>query len=189
MQFILIIVPVIIMWIVLSWIDRHSPRGKQLLFYFYLILALLFLLRGIVLSAAIFGIFAAFQWVAMQRAGGFFGQTVRPEASQARSRPANLPSGCPPNCAEANLTGLNLKAVNLQGANLTGANLFVADLRKANLDGANLARVDLGGASLHGADLRRANLDGADLRGAKYDDETIWPTNFNPHQAGAVRQP
>jgi uncharacterized protein YjbI with pentapeptide repeats len=100
---------------------------------------------------------------------------------------ANLPKGCPPDCTEQDLTGLNLQAINLSGADLRGANLFVADLRQANLGGANLEGVDLGGAKLHGADLRRANLDGADLRGAKYNEDTIWPTNFNPGQAGAVR--
>ena len=194
MQFILLIGSIIIMGIILTRIDRHSLLGKQLLFYFYLAIALLSLMRFIYISAVLFGLFAFWQWVGIQRMKGAFGgpaqaTSARAPSTKSKSERANLPSGCPPNCAEADLMGLNLQEINLNGANLSGANLFVANLRKADLGQANLTGVDLGGADLHGADLRQANLDGADLRGAKYDDETIWPTNFNPGRAGAVRKP
>jgi uncharacterized protein YjbI with pentapeptide repeats len=190
MPFVLAVLAMIAVGIILSMIDRHSPRGKQLLFYFYLIIALLSLMRGIMFSAALFGIFALWQWMALQRLkAGYrsFTDFASRKTAGTKAGRANLPKGCPPDCTELDVTGLNLQAINLSGADLRGANLFVADLRQANLGGANLEGVDLGGAKLHGADLRRANLDGADLRGAKYNEDTIWPTNFNPGQAGAVR--
>jgi hypothetical protein len=184
MQFVILIASLLIMGVVLSYIDRQSIRGKQLLIFFYLAIAMLSLIRGIFFSAVLFGIFALWQWVTLQRmqAGG-----SRPKRSKA-SPPSNLPSGCPPNCSGHDLTGLNLQGVNLQQADLSGTNLFTADLRNAKLSGANLSGVDLGGAKLQGADLRMARLEGADLRGANYDDRTIWPTNFNPPQAGAVHK-
>ena len=188
MPYLLLFAVIIILGIILTRIDRHSMRGKQLLIYFYLAIAFISLLRGIWLSAVLFGIFALWHWSALQQMRGtyrtfFQGNTT----NRAEKNKANLPRGCPPDCSGQDLTGKNLQALNLSGANLQDSNLFVADLRKAKLDGANLERVDLGGAKLEGADLRRAKLEGADLRGAKYDDDTIWPANLNPGRAGAVR--
>ena len=181
MQFVILIASILIMGLVLSYIDRQSIRGKQLLIFFYLAIAILSLMRGILFSAVLFGIFALWQWVTIQRLQAAL-KGPKP------SPPNDLPSGCPPHCAGQDLTGLNLQGVNLQQANLSGTNLFTADLRNAKLSGANLSDVDLGGAKLQGADLRLARLEGADLRGANYDDRTIWPTNFNPTQAGAVHK-
>lgn len=184
MSFVLLIASIIIMGVVLTYIDRQSLRGKQMLLFFYLAIVVLSLMRGVFVSAVLFGIFALWQWATIQRM-----QQVHAGARRGKASPAsNLPSGCPPHCAEQNLTGLDLQGVNLQQANLQGANLFVANLRNARLVGANLENVDLGGANLQGADLRQARLSGADLRGAKYDDRTIWPTNFDPSGAGAIHQ-
>lgn len=76
----------------------------------------------------------------------------------------------------ANLKDINLcegllMGVNLAGADLRGAYLYKAELSGASLQGANLSRAMLSGANLTGVDLRRAilchaNLREADLRGA-----------------------
>src|SRR6266704_3569492 len=70
-----------------------------------------------------------------------------------------------------NLRGINLMNCNLWGANLHGADLrgtylCWADLRGANLGEADLREVDLSWANLCEADLRGANLDRAILYGA-----------------------
>ncbi|MBN1640383.1 MAG: pentapeptide repeat-containing protein [Anaerolineae bacterium] len=80
----------------------------------------------------------------------------------------------------------DLCAADLRGADLGGANLNNADLRSADLRGANLAGADLSDADLRGADLRWANMIAADLRGARYNWFTRWPSDVDPHAAGAV---
>ena len=45
----------------------------------------------------------------------------------------------------------------------------------------NLSEVDF-----RDANLKEADLSEADLSGAKYSDDTIWPDNFNPSEAGAI---
>ena len=179
MPYVSVILAFIVLAILLSWVDRQSIRGKQILITFYAIIVLFSVLRGIWLSAVLFGLLAAWNWVGLQR--------LRTPQFKSTKR-FRLPRGCPPNCFGIDLNGADLQGINLSGANLREANLFVANLRQANLNGANLEGVDLGGADLHGADLRRANLGGADLRGAKYDDSTMWPVNFDPSAAGAVQK-
>jgi len=73
---------------------------------------------------------------------------------------------------KVNLSGANLREVDLVGADLSEARLDWTDLRKANLhkadlSGADLRRAKLQGANLIGADLCRADLSGANLTGAK----------------------
>ena len=63
----------------------------------------------------------------------------------------------------ANLEGLVLYGIQLQGANLGLANLKGAYLLDANLRGANLFLAHLESADLRGADLGKAYLTGADL--------------------------
>ena len=128
----------------------------------------------------------------------------------ANSPQTELPAGCPPNCAKAALSGVNLYRANLSGANLEGANLERAILRETNLSRANLSEADLWGANLEQANLESANLKGvnltraylvgANLRGADlseaqlkktdlgravYSDLTKWPAGFDPVMAGA----
>ncbi len=105
----------------------------------------------------------------------------------------------------ADLRELDLRNTSLQGLNLTGADLSRADLSGADLRWAYLRWADLNGASLSEADLYMADLRGADLSGAdlsgalmktdskdglvkaaKYNEETIWPDDFDPEAAGAV---
>ena len=66
----------------------------------------------------------------------------------------------------AYLHGANLSGANLMGAYLHRANLMEADLREANLMRAYLNGAYLGGAYLSGAYLRDAFLNGANLMGA-----------------------
>jgi serine/threonine protein kinase len=66
-------------------------------------------------------------------------------------------------CPGCNLTGIDLRNLNLQSydftdANLTGADLRDADLRGASLRDANLTDAMLTGANLESTDLRGANL-------------------------------
>jgi uncharacterized protein YjbI with pentapeptide repeats len=65
----------------------------------------------------------------------------------------------------ANLCGTNLSKANLHGADLRGTYLCWADLRGANLCEADLCEADLSWANLCEADLRGANLDRAILYG------------------------
>ncbi|MDX1524098.1 MAG: hypothetical protein R3264_20885, partial [Anaerolineae bacterium] len=67
MQFVALIIAILVMGIILSYIDRHSIRGKQLLIFFYLAIAGLSLLRGFMFGALLFGIFAFWHWTALQR--------------------------------------------------------------------------------------------------------------------------
>ncbi len=69
--------------------------------------------------------------------------------------------------AGADLTGVDLTAVNLQGAELQKANLRGADLSMANLRNANLVEADLREANLLGTEFSGANLMGANLYGAQ----------------------
>jgi uncharacterized protein YjbI with pentapeptide repeats len=67
---------------------------------------------------------------------------------------------------DANLRGADLRDANLRGADLIGANLSGANLIGANLSGANLSDAYLRDANLRGANLIGANLSGANLSGA-----------------------
>ncbi|QDV18121.1 Secreted effector protein PipB [Gimesia panareensis] len=97
----------------------------------------------------------------------------------------------------ANLRGVDLYDARLQkadlgGANLNRANLSCADLSGANLVGANLSEADLmsacfSGAELCGADLREANLSHtdfgwADLTDANLNGAIVKKVNFSNAQ-------
>lgn len=71
------------------------------------------------------------------------------------------------------LSGANLRGVNLAGLDLRNATLANADLYQANLAG---ARLD--GANLRGASLEMANLRGASLKGAKLAGAGLFMTNL-----------
>src|SRR5437667_6016255 len=66
----------------------------------------------------------------------------------------------------ADLSGANLREVDLGQTYMFGIFLANADLFRANLTGADLSRVNLEGANLTGADLSGADLEGANLRNA-----------------------
>ena len=66
----------------------------------------------------------------------------------------------------ANLAGARLDGANLRGASLEMANLRGASLKEAKLSGAGLFMTSLEGANLEGADLTAVYAVGANLRGA-----------------------
>lgn len=68
------------------------------------------------------------------------------------------------NLREIELSGAGLGLAVLRNANLSAATLYAADLRAANLTGADLSHADLRGACLRGAKLTDAKLIDADLR-------------------------
>lgn len=65
------------------------------------------------------------------------------------------------------LSGANLREVNLGRTYMFGISLTHADLFGANLMGADLSRVNLEGADLTDADLSQADLEGANLSHAR----------------------
>lgn len=85
---------------------------------------------------------------------------------------------------QADLSGANLRGVDLHGANLRVANIRGADLCGANLRGANLCWSDMCGANLCGANLRWANLVGANLVGANLINTDLCGANL----VGAVHE-
>jgi pentapeptide repeat protein len=92
--------------------------------------------------------------------------------------------------ARVDLEGADLRWAWLRWAHLDGADLSHADLRDAHLEGASLAGAEMTGARFHGAHLEGASLlgvldiDHAQLHGAVADDETVWPEQFSPREAG-----
>ncbi|MCL5270652.1 MAG: pentapeptide repeat-containing protein [bacterium] len=93
---------------------------------------------------------------------------------RARNRWIDLSTG---DLARRNLSGYDLKDINLStsvlieadlaGANLAHANLSFADLRRANLRTADLIGVDLASSNLQEAKLMDVCLEGAQLSGAR----------------------
>ena len=115
------------------------------------------------------------------------------------------------NLSNANLSNANLKKASLTKAKLSEANLSGAILENAWLDGANLIKANLAGANLYqaylvgvklngvilqGANLKQANMEGTDLSETDltgvnlfwvyYDENTKWPSGFDPVAAGAT---
>ena len=90
------------------------------------------------------------------------------------------------------LQGADLRSAWLRWAHLDGADLSYSDLRGAHLDGASLLGAEMTGAQLQGTHLEGASLRGvldldhAQLDGAVVDDETVWPEQFSPHEAGVI---
>jgi len=114
--------------------------------------------------------------------------------------------------SRANLEEANLQGADLRGANLTLARLYGSkidwstkidvkwrlvweivnrgaygrNLRGVDLQGAFLQEVDFSTANLCGTLLRFADLTGANISDASYNEETTWPTDFNPEAAGGI---
>ena len=63
----------------------------------------------------------------------------------------------------ANLSGVDLRGVDLRDLNLSGADLSYADIRYAKLIGIDLHHARIRGANLYGADLHGADLHGSTL--------------------------
>ncbi|ELS00383.1 putative low-complexity protein [Xenococcus sp. PCC 7305] len=91
------------------------------------------------------------------------------------------------NLSRTNLSGTDLSRANLATAQLIESNLFGSCLNKACLTAAKLVKVNLGYANLTGTYLIGVNLSEANLVGAIYDNETIFPPNFDPVNAGMLQ--
>ena len=82
------------------------------------------------------------------------------------------------------LEGADLSKTRFRYADLRGQNMHFANLNASNFWGADMRGADLRGADLRGANLRRANLEDAKLAGANltdaiYDQQTVWPADFD----------
>lgn len=84
-----------------------------------------------------------------------------PQAAQCAAAPA---AGI--NWQHCQLSGIELRQVNLQRALLLNANLMQARLLNVQLQNADLAYVDLTAGSLHGSRLDKARLTGSNLQSA-----------------------
>ena len=114
---------------------------------------------------------------------------------------------CNANLSYAHLEGAYLEGAHLEGAHLEGAHLKEAHLEGAHLEGAYLEGAYLEGAHLEWVNLEGAHLEGANLKGANlesvyfdyyalqdknlldkscYDDQTVFPKEFNPKQYGMI---
>jgi uncharacterized protein YjbI with pentapeptide repeats len=92
------------------------------------------------------------------------------------------------NLSGVNLKKIELKKVNLEKAILKGANLKGVDFTESNLEGANLSEMNLEGANfsrsslkkanLKNANLKRSNLFGANLKGANLSDLDLEEANL-----------
>lgn len=82
-----------------------------------------------------------------------------------------------------------LQGVNLCHAVLTGAKLSYTYLANANLTGVDLSTTTLTGAVLNGADLSGATMPsdpasrGSLLKNISYDENTVWPKDFEPPES------
>lgn len=83
------------------------------------------------------------------------------------------------NLSGADLRGMNLKGVDLTGADLKNADLRGTDLRSATLKDVNLTNADLRAADLRGTYLENADLTEADLRGTNLNSTDLRGANFN----------
>ena len=91
-----------------------------------------------------------------------------------------------PDLSDAQLSGWDLKYIQLYRTELSGADLSRVDLFSADFDGAYLIRADLSDSRLSGARLRnaylaRADLSRASLSGADFTGANVAETSF--HQA------
>ncbi|MBD2018562.1 pentapeptide repeat-containing protein [Microcoleus sp. FACHB-53] len=90
------------------------------------------------------------------------------------------------NLIEAELNNAELHYANLNKAKLCRAKLIKSNLYKANLSGAKLGNSDMRNADLRGADLSNTNLYSVNIQKAYFDEETIFPQDFNPLNAGMI---
>ena len=109
----------------------------------------------------------------------------------------NLAKECDSDGNSIRMRNIDLSGVNLEdGINLTGIDLSLSKFRYANLSGVNLshttlhratfARARIFGTNFHGADLG-SNQCKATFKEALYDENTAFPDNFNPEDAGAFK--
>ena len=91
------------------------------------------------------------------------------------------------NFREYDFSGLSFNRSNLSNAILVRTKFTGSYLLDVNFQGALLQGANFQGAAIFRADLSGANLEGANFQGAYYDENTIWPENFDPEAAGAKK--
>lgn len=114
------------------------------------------------IGAVLLIILGAVAWVASATAAGFH-VSASPSCSLTSGSPLQL-SGC--DLRGVDLGSADLQRASLLGAQLDGAQLQHQDLRGLKASGAQFPGADLSGASLEGAELSGADLRSTDLRGA-----------------------
>lgn len=77
----------------------------------------------------------------------------------------------------SDLTSAVAIGADFSDGDLTGATLYDLDVRFANFERTKLV----------GADVRVKNAGEASWHGATYDENTLWPSNFDPEGAGAIK--
>ena len=93
------------------------------------------------------------------------------------------------NLRDADLSGAILSKANFSAAELGGADLGQADVSGANFKKADLRRANLRHAKLLGANLSSAKLQGAIFTESVYDENTKWPSDFQPEKVGCIKLP
>ncbi len=89
-----------------------------------------------------------------------------------------------PDLSGANLREMDLVSASLEGADLRDTELIATNLSAAELQGAKLCGANLGAADLTLSDLSEADLTNADLQGADLTDATLDRTNFTGAKVG-----
>ena len=90
----------------------------------------------------------------------------------------------------AQLYDINLFLADLTGTYLTHANLSGANLTGADLTDTNLCDTILADAKLYGTNLKKALYCAtAIFEGARYDETTEFPPDFDPEEAGCIKDP
>jgi hypothetical protein len=97
----------------------------------------------------------------------------------------------------ANLANADFRKAIIQDVSFVNANMLSADFRNTELYGVDFRDTDLRGArfnsvNFHGSDLRYVDFEFSDLTGADvtqsfYNDETIWPSQFDVTRSGAIK--
>lgn len=87
----------------------------------------------------------------------------------------------------ANLSGADLREANLEWGDLRWADLIGADLSGANLPRADFHKADLAGARLPRANLVDSNFEDANCRGAEFDSAICGHTRFLNTDLGGAR--
>jgi len=86
------------------------------------------------------------------------------------------------------LVGSKMRGVDLSGSLLMYSDFSKVDFSLASLRGATVVGGDFRDVEFSGADVTVVGLDQCNLEGASYDDQTIWPENFNPEEHGLINK-
>ncbi len=114
---------------------------------------------------------------AMKSAGSAFKQamnasgvasTMVAQSGGAANRETTLTRSLIERCMGCDLSGRDLRNIDLHGIKITGADMSKTDLRGANLAGTEFAGTDLSGANLDGANLTGARFTGTDISNATF---------------------